>query len=83
LAGRRRASLQVQKWLDEKANLWGQHADGRKSRTDEIWTLEVDLEPFNSGFPQMSLPSSIGDGVRFLNRNLSSRLFNQTSSFHP
>eukprot|EP00884_Botryococcus_braunii_P012793 jgi/Botrbrau1/21514/Bobra.174_2s0018.2 len=57
--------------------------NGHKSRTDEIWTLEVDLEPFNSSFPHMSLPSSIGDGVKFLNRNLSSRLFNQTSSFHP
>ena len=28
----------------------------------------MDLEPFNSSFPHMTRPSSIGDGVRFLNR---------------
>jgi len=35
---------------------------------DRLWTLEVDLEPFDSSFPHMSCPTSIGDGVRFLNR---------------
>lgn len=58
-------------------------ADGHKSRTDEIFTLEVDLEPFNASFPHLSLSSSIGDGVKFLNRNLSSRLLTQTGTIHP
>ena len=35
---------------------------------ESLWTLEMDLEPFNSHFPIMTRPSSIGDGVRFLNR---------------
>jgi sucrose synthase len=39
------------------------------------WTLEVDLTPFNRGFPRMKETKSIGRGVEFLNRYLSSRLF--------
>ena len=42
----------------------GKQLDAR----DRLWTLEVDLEPFDSSFPHMTRPSSIGDGVRFLNR---------------
>ena len=30
--------------------------------------MELDLEPFKAHFPMMTRPSSIGDGVRFLNR---------------
>ena len=44
--------------------LAGKQLDAR----DRLWTLEVDLEPFDSMFPHMTRPSSIGDGVRFLNR---------------
>ena len=46
-------------------------ANGRK------WTLEVDLAPFNRGFPKMTETKSIGRGVEFLNRYLSSRLFTE------
>lgn len=42
--------------------------DGYKDVLESLWTLEMDLEPFNSHFPIMTRPSSIGDGVRFLNR---------------
>ncbi len=39
------------------------------------WTLEVDLGPFERGFPRLSESRSIGQGVRFLNRHLSARVF--------
>jgi len=39
------------------------------------YTLEVDLTPFERGFPKLSRPSSIGRGVHFLNRYLSGRIF--------
>lgn len=45
--------------------------------------LELDLEPFNAGFPRMTRPSSIGNGVQFLNRHLSSRLFRDAESLEP
>ncbi len=37
---------------------------------DEDWTLELDLKPFERGFPLMKETSSIGQGVAFLNRHL-------------
>ncbi len=40
------------------------------------WILEVDLTPFNRGFPRMKETKSIGRGVEFLNRYLSNRMFN-------
>ena len=39
------------------------------------WTLEIDLTPFNRGFPRLKETKSIGRGVEFLNRYLSNRLF--------
>ena len=39
------------------------------------WELEIDLEPFSREFPKMHETRSIGRGVEFLNRRLSSRLF--------
>jgi sucrose synthase len=39
------------------------------------FTLELDFEPFNASFPRLTMPSSIGHGVDFLNRHLSSRMF--------
>jgi sucrose synthase len=39
------------------------------------WPLEVDLTPFNREFPRMKEARSIGQGVAFLNRKLSSELF--------
>jgi sucrose synthase len=60
--------LPVSKYLQFKERLAG----GSESVP---WTLEIDLEPFNMHFPKMTRPSSIGQGVTFLNRHLSSRLF--------
>jgi len=37
---------------------------------DEDWALELDLKPFERGFPVMKETSSIGQGVDFLNRHL-------------
>lgn len=39
------------------------------------WRLVVDLEPFGRGFPRLQEARSIGQGVTFLNRRLSSGLF--------
>ncbi len=38
-------------------------------------TLEFDIEPFNREFPRLQESRSIGRGVEFLNRRLSSQLF--------
>jgi sucrose synthase len=46
---------------------------GRDSSQD--WILEIDLGPFNRGFQMMQETRSIGRGVEFMNRNLSSRIF--------
>jgi sucrose synthase len=39
------------------------------------WPLEIDLNPFNREFPRLKEARSIGQGVSFLNRKLSSELF--------
>jgi sucrose synthase len=39
------------------------------------WTLEIDLEPFSREFYKLQESESIGRGVEFLNRRLSSQLF--------
>ena len=39
------------------------------------WTLEIDLEPFSREFYKLHESNSIGRGVEFLNRRLSSKLF--------
>jgi sucrose synthase len=49
--------------------------DGQDSR--DQWQLEIDLTPFNRGFPMMKEPRSIGQGMSFLNRHLSSELFQE------
>ncbi|NIV29444.1 MAG: sucrose synthase, partial [Anaerolineae bacterium] len=41
------------------------------------WALEVDLGPFNREFPKLQESRSIGRGVEFLNRRLSSQLFQE------
>jgi sucrose synthase len=43
----------------------------------ENWVLEVDLSPFEREFPKLSEARSIGQGVKFLNRHLSARIFMQ------
>lgn len=52
-------------------------------RCGDPFVLELDLGPFNAGFPRMTRPSSIGNGVQFLNRHLSSRLFRDADSMEP
>ncbi len=42
---------------------------------DSDWVLELDLRPFERGFPKLREAGSIGKGVEFLNRHLSNRLF--------
>jgi sucrose synthase len=44
---------------------------------DWSWELEIDLEPFSRELPKMHEARSIGRGVEFLNRRLSSRLFEE------
>ncbi|MEA3276478.1 MAG: sucrose synthase [Pseudomonadota bacterium] len=46
---------------------------------EKDWVLEVDLKPFNRGFATPSEDRFIGRGVEFLNRRLSSRLFEEQS----
>ncbi len=41
----------------------------------ERYVLEIDLSPFERGFPKLKDPRNIGRGVEFLNRHLSGRLF--------
>lgn len=41
------------------------------------FTVEFDIEPFNREFPRLQEARSIGRGVEFLNRTLSSELFGQ------
>jgi sucrose synthase len=49
---------------------------GHQARPDE-WPLEIDLAPFNRGFPKLKESRSLGQGVAFLNRRLSSELFQE------
>ena len=43
----------------------------------DLWHLEVDFAPFNRDFPKLHEAYSIGNGVEFLNRHLSSSLFHK------
>lgn len=47
------------------------------SKTDDPWALEFDIEPFSREFPRLREARSIGRGVEFLNRRLSSELFQE------
>ncbi|KAG6467459.1 sucrose synthase 1-like [Zingiber officinale] len=47
------------------------------------FVLELDFEPFNASFPRPSLSKSIGNGVEFLNRHLSSKMFVDKESMYP
>lgn len=60
----------VAEYLAHKERL----VDGRR-QVDRPWTLEIDLEPFGRHVAKLKEASSIGRGVEFLNRRLSSRLF--------
>ncbi|GMI67506.1 ARABIDOPSIS THALIANA SUCROSE SYNTHASE 4, sucrose synthase 4 [Hibiscus trionum] len=47
------------------------------------FVLELNFEPFHSYFPRPTLSKSIGNGVEFLNRHLSAKLFYDKESMHP
>ena len=44
---------------------------------DNGWTVEFDIGPFSREFPKLKESRSIGRGVEFLNRRLSSQLFQE------
>ncbi|KAH7286312.1 hypothetical protein KP509_32G000400 [Ceratopteris richardii] len=70
--------LSVAEYLEFKENLVHNTPQSKDS-----FVLELDFEPFNCSFPRLSMPSSIGNGVQFLNRHLSSRLFGNPESMQP
>ncbi|KAI9113761.1 hypothetical protein K1719_015012 [Acacia pycnantha] len=47
------------------------------------YVLELDFEPFNATFPRPTQSLSIGTGVQFLNRHLSSIIFQNKESLEP
>lgn len=47
------------------------------------YVLELDFEPFNASFPRPYLSKSIGNGVQFLNRHLTAKLFHDKESMNP
>lgn len=47
------------------------------------FVLELDFEPFNASVPRPSRSSSIGNGVQFLNRHLSSIMFRSKDCLDP
>ncbi|KAH1046371.1 hypothetical protein J1N35_037155 [Gossypium stocksii] len=49
----------------------------------DSYMLELDFEPFNATFPRPTRSSSIGNGVLFLNRHLSSNMFHKKESLEP
>jgi sucrose synthase len=61
--------LTVAEFLDIKERLAAAIPPG------ERYVLEIDLSPFERGFPKLKDARNIGRGVVFLNRHLSGRLF--------
>ncbi|XP_004287544.1 PREDICTED: sucrose synthase-like [Fragaria vesca subsp. vesca] len=47
------------------------------------FVLELDFEPFNASVPKPILSKSIGNGVEFLNRHISAKLFTEPESMQP
>ncbi|XP_051131128.1 sucrose synthase-like isoform X2 [Andrographis paniculata] len=47
------------------------------------FVLELDFEPFTASFPKPTLTKSIGNGVEFLNRHLSAKMFHDRDSLTP
>ncbi|XP_020099105.1 sucrose synthase 1 isoform X2 [Ananas comosus] len=67
--------LSVSEYLQFKEQL----VNGSESNFE----LELDFEPFNASFPRPSQSKSIGNGVQFLNRHLSSKLFQDKDCMYP
>ncbi|KAI3699911.1 hypothetical protein L2E82_44518 [Cichorium intybus] len=51
--------------------------------SNDNFLLELDFKPFTSSFPRPTLTKSIGNGVEFLNRHLSAKMFHDKDSMHP
>ncbi|KAG6542378.1 hypothetical protein Mapa_016207 [Marchantia paleacea] len=68
--------LTVSEYLEFKEQL----TNGDKK---DNFVLELDFEPFGAEFPRLTRPSSVGNGVQFLNRHLSSSLFRGADSMQP
>ncbi|CAI8589699.1 unnamed protein product [Vicia faba] len=51
--------------------------------SNENFVLELDFEPFNASIPKPTQNKSIGNGVEFLNRHLSAKLFHGKESLQP
>ncbi|KAG7557890.1 Glycosyl transferase family 1 [Arabidopsis suecica] len=68
--------LTVSEYLRFKEEL----VDGPNS---DPFPLELDFEPFNANVPRPSRSSSIGNGVQFLNRHLSSVMFRNKDCLEP
>ena len=49
--------------------------EGLVTHADAVDPLELDFGPFSRGFPRLTEPRSIGQGLSFLNRHLASQLF--------
>ncbi|KAG0452536.1 hypothetical protein HPP92_025200 [Vanilla planifolia] len=54
-----------------------------EQNSNNRYLLELDFEPFNANFPRPNRSSSIGNGVQFLNRHLSSVMFRNRESLEP
>ncbi|TVU47109.1 hypothetical protein EJB05_06691 [Eragrostis curvula] len=50
---------------------------------NDPYVLELDFEPFNASVPRPNRSSSIGNGVQFLNRHLSSIMFRNRDCLEP
>ncbi len=61
--------IEISDYLDIKERLAAGIPPGDR------YVLEVDLSPFERGFPKLKDARNIGRGVEFLNRHLSGRLF--------
>ncbi|KAL3749276.1 hypothetical protein ACJRO7_010389 [Eucalyptus globulus] len=68
--------LQVTEFLHFKEELVDGNLNGN-------FVLELDFEPFTAQFPCPTLSKSIGNGVEFLHRHLSAKLFHDKESLHP
>ncbi|CAA0818706.1 Sucrose synthase 4 [Striga hermonthica] len=68
--------LTVPEYLQFKEELVNGTANGN-------FVLELDFEPFTASFPKPTLTKSIGNGVEFLNRHLSAKMFHDKESMAP
>ena len=55
----------------------------QNGRHNDPYMLELDFEPFNASVPRPNRSSSIGNGVQFLNRHLSSIMFRNRDCLEP